>query len=478
MLAHPRTIFRSEDIFLRKSITGIISRDPTIQTRLDPGRFSLSLHLDPFFINGHGNCGTGIDIYPKTSSFRHYTPGSIPVKTMRSLWYTGVLLLVLLIPVVAAQTTGTISTAASQVSVTNVVLEPRVLIEGDQGLLTLEVTNTGSQSVPLGVAYLFSNGITAVNGDAYQSLGTLGAGNRLNFTFTINADVTDGIYYPIFSLGFREPGSDSLRFPIPVKVESSGLQLSVIQVPDTFSSGKTDAITLLVGNPRENTLNGIVIVPQGEGINFTQKSYFVGDLLPGGSSTVIFNITPSVPTNLNFTALYRNGMNDHFTTVTMSIVFGTDKTRADPVVNNFQLTQAGGVYTLTGDVTNAGLSDARGVVVTVGLPARAVDPNPVSPIGSLLPDDLSSFEISFTASNLTEVPLLITYKDVDGNEFTKSVPVNIDGGTLTGASTGSSRNQGLFGPGSLLLPLIVFAAVAVVVYVVWKKGLFRRKARK
>jgi hypothetical protein len=396
---------------------------------------------------------------------------------MKFQWYLIILLFAVCVSPVTAQVNETLTgTAASHISVTSVTLDPAVLMFGDQGLITIEVTNTGSDSVPLNVAYLFSNGITALNQNAYFSLGTIGGGNKMSFTYTIEARVPDGVYYPLFSLGFREPGSDSLRYPIPVKVESSELQLSVIAMPDTFSPGRTDSVSLLIGNPREDTLNGIVIIPQGEGINFTQKSYFIGDLAPSGSSTVTFNVTPTVATELTFTAQYRNGMNDHSTAVSMSVNFGTDKTRADPVVNNVQVTQSSTIYTLTGDVTNAGLSDARGVVVTVGPPAHPIDPNPVSPIGSLQPDDLSSFELSFTASNLTEVPLIITYKDDDGNTFEKTTMVTLVGGSLNSASAGTGRNGSSLG--GILLPLLFVIVIAAAIFVVWRKGIFRRKPRK
>jgi hypothetical protein len=353
-------------------------------------------------------------------------------------------------------------------------LYPEILMQGDEGLVTIEVTNTGTDSASLDSAFLFSDGVVALNSGAYQSLGSLGGGNKMTFTFTIRADVKDGVYYPQFSLGFREPGSDSLRYRFPIKVESSVLQLSVIAAPDTFSPGRKDEISLSVGNPRENSLTGLVIIPEGDGFTSAQKSVFVGDLLPGKSMIVKFNVTPTIATNLTFTAQYRNGMNDHSTMVSLPVDFGIDKTRADPVVNNIQLTLSGSVYSLTGDVTNAGLTPARGVVVSVGKPALAVDPNPVSPLGSLAPDDLSSFEVTFTASNITEVPLVIIYKDLDGNEFQKSTMVRLDSGGFTDAgTTGGGGSDNL-----PILPILILILAAVAIIIAYQWGLFHKKSRK
>jgi len=74
----------------------------------------------------------------------------------------------------------------------------------------------------------------------------------------------------------------------------------------------------------------------------------------------------------------------------------------------------GGHYKVTGDVTNAGLEDAKSVLVTSGSPAVPVDPFRVYVVGSLEPDDFSGFEVTFTAEDADFVPLLIYYKDDDG----------------------------------------------------------------
>ena len=79
-------------------------------------------------------------------------------------------------------------------------------------------------------------------------------------------------------------------------------------------------------------------------------------------------------------------------TSVLPIEFGEDKTAAVPVVNNVALTSKGSYYDLTGDITNTGITDAKGLTVTVGSPAKGTGTYPEYAIGSLASDDSGSFE--------------------------------------------------------------------------------------
>ncbi len=103
------------------------------------------------------------------------------------------------------------------------------------------------------------------------------------------------------------------------------------------------------------------------------------------------------PASISISA-YQNGDNDHTADIVLPITLGDNKKAAIPVVNNVELASSGTSYTLTGDVNNAGLTDAKSMVVTVGAPAKAVEPYAQYAIGSLAADDFSSFEITFTSN--------------------------------------------------------------------------------
>jgi hypothetical protein len=366
-------------------------------------------------------------------------------------------------PAFAQETSTTTATdsasAAAQVTVTEKTIDPAVLMKGDEATVTVTITNNGDESVPISRVFM-SDADLSILEDSYDSVGSIGAGNSMTFTFTVRADVPDGIYYPRFSVNFRN--APSLRDYIPVKVESTELEVSVVTRPDTFSIGNKETIVLRVGNPRENTVNGVSIVPLGEGVDVEQSSYFIGRLDPDQSANVSFDITPQETTNLTFHVAYRNGFNTHILDRTLPIVISEDKKAAQPVVSNIVMTSSGNSYTITGDVTNAGLKVANSVIITTGAPAVPVEPNKIYVVGSLDPDDFSSFEVNFRAENVTRVPLLIQYRDEDGNSFERETQVTLN-------RTASNEEPGEF-PVAIAAVLVAAALViaGVIVYS-WKR---------
>jgi hypothetical protein len=366
--------------------------------------------------------------------------------------------LVLLMPAAAAQDPG--SDAAAQVTVTNLSLEPGIFFEDDTGIITIEVTNNGFESVAIRRATMYDADISVLS-SSYDTTTTVGAGNSMQFSFTVKADVLPGIYYPKFSLDFRDAGY--LRYPVQIRVENDPLEISILDKPDTFGAGRKDRVDILVGNPRDNPVSGVVVHVGGEGIDATPSSYFIGNLNPDQAQRLSFNITPQQPSVLEFRVDYKNGVNPHDTSVTVPVGFGVSKTEANPLLSNIIVEYQDGKYVLTGDVYNAGLEVANSVVLTAGGEAVPVDPYQSYIVGSLEPDDFSSFEITFTAVNMNEVPIVVSYRDVDGNPFEKTYTVSIPAQT-----SGSTKEPGI------ALPIIgvIIASAAVIggaIWYSWKK---------
>jgi len=93
---------------------------------------------------------------------------------------------------------------------------------------------------------------------------------------------------------------------------------------------------------------------------------------------VTFDVWADRETDLAFNVSYRNGLNTHHSILTVPVTIGGRETAAELVVNNVEVTRNGFLVTISGDVTNAGLEDAKAVKVTVGSPAEPTDPNPVT----------------------------------------------------------------------------------------------------
>lgn len=376
------------------------------------------------------------------------------------------MLLLLLIAAPVSAASASTNTPASYIEITSYDISPEVFMKGDIGTVTVKIMNTGTESVEIKRAALFSNELETLNEEAYSTVGTIGPGTEREFTFTIRAACPDGIYYPRFYLSFAAGGSMSQ--PIPVKVESTPLEISIIDVPDEFQENVRDQVTLLVGNPRENVANGVVVKPGSSSATFYKNSQFVGELQSDSSEEVSFDVVPSGSGEIIFTVDYRNGMNLHTATQTLSYDIGESKKNAEMYINNVEVSSGSGIYTVDGDVTNAGLKTAKSVIITTDSPAVPADPNRLYVVGELEPDDFSSFEITFTASGVTDAPLLVIYKDEDGNSYQERFSVSL-GSYQTGVQTGTDSGDGGFPLLLTVLIVVIAACVGGAIYYSWKR---------
>jgi hypothetical protein len=361
-----------------------------------------------------------------------------------------IILLLLLTATASAATSTTISDststtaqdAASLVYVSSVKVDPEVFYPYEQGTITITLTNSGTSSVGLSNPDILSDKIHIMNLNSWSTMSYIGSGSTLSYSFLVKADPPDGTYFPLFSVGTQNAGS--IHYPLMIKVDSADIRAGISQKPDTFALSTKNTINVSIINPRGAAIQNIIIIPEGEGIEVSPSQKYVGSLNGQSSVEVPFSVTPNQDSVLTFHISFQNGDNDHSTEVILPIVLGENKKAAIPIVNNVELASSGASYSLTGDINNAGLTDAKSMVVTVGSPARAVEPYAYYAIGSLASDDFSSFEITFTASDLSSVPLVITWKDNDGNSFSTTKNLNLRtnaGSGSTGTVSGSSGSS-------------------------------------
>ncbi|MDD1654070.1 MAG: hypothetical protein LUQ64_05945, partial [Methanomicrobiales archaeon] len=340
---------------------------------------------------------------------------------------------VILVPAAQAAATSE-ETPESMIDVTGITLNPVVFMRGDTGTVTVDIENTGESAVSIGRAKLFApTGITVMNYHIYDTVGTIGPGHSMSFTYSVKATAPDGIYYPEFYLDFVTGGS--LRQTFPLQVDSTEVQVSVLDAPDRYATDSKETISLSIGNPRDTSVTGMTVSMEGDHIRATQNTVFLGNLAPGAEKNTTFEVIPSEDTTITFTVSYRNGMNTHATTLSLPVTVGGRSMAADLVVNNVEVALGTGAITVTGDVTNAGLEDAYSIQVTVGSPAKPVDPYPVDVIGALEPDDFSSFEVTFQAPGQSSVPLIVEYRDDEGTILQETVTISLTGGFSPGNST-------------------------------------------
>jgi hypothetical protein len=407
----------------------------------------------------------------------------------QQLLLMGILLIALFAGAVSAYTTSESIVTASNVYISNVTYSPGSFFPGDEGTITVKVTNGNTnQGVVVNHATVYDDKNTfIVTSPPFSSSTNIGPGQTQTFVFTIKADtMSEGTFYPIFSISYRD--ADSLWYRTSIQIEDAPLELTVTNRPDTFTNGGKGTVKVLVWNPRESAVRGVTVVPAGNGITTTPIKAYVGDLAPGASKEVTFEVTPTEETSLTFTTEYLNGVNAHEMAITIPVTFGTDKKGAQIIVNNIESSGTAGAMTIKGDVTNNGLTDAKSVIVTVGSPATPVNPNPVYAIGNLEPDDFSSFEVTYTMTGNGKVPVIVEYKDEDGNVFTETFSISTSSNTAASGSgsaqsgaipsggPGGSRGMMGLGSGFNQLPVTQIAVILVAIIallVAWRKGLLK-----
>ena len=354
--------------------------------------------------------------------------------------------------------------AAGNVYVSSVTIDPAVLFTGDEGTATFYVTNgNANQSIVVNHATFGDKDIRLTSG-SYDSSANIGPLQTRPFVFSIASDALEGTYYPTFSLSFRD--ADSLYYRTQVKVDNTPLVLTIIDKPDTFAQDKKDLINVQIANPRNNDVKNVILEVSGDGVTASPTKIYIGALASGANTNTSISITPGVESPVKFALSYDNGDTHHVVSLEMPVSFAPDKKKASPLISNVKVKLDNGVYDVTGDITNAGLTTANGVSVTALSPAVPSDPYQSYVIGALKPDDFGSFEVTFSANGAASIPLQISYKDTDGNIVTLQHTVIIS----NAASSESASQSG----GSALLPaiglVIVIGIIGAYLYLKRKKA--------
>ena len=340
----------------------------------------------------------------------------------------------------SSSTSSTSVDAAALVYVSNVTLDPSSFFPGDQGTVTVTLTNGGTSAIGLSHPDLMSSKLN-VQANEWEGMSFVGAGSTITYSIRFTVKPPDGTYYALFSVGTQS--GNAINYPIKIDVSSNNLTAAVTSKPTSFAPEAEQNVTLTLMNTRDGEIKNVVITPEGTGIDSDPSMELISTLSPCTSTDTTFGITPHEASDLVFNISYQNGDNTHYSQVELPINIGQDKTAAVPVVNNVELTSSGTTKEITGDVTNAGITDAYGVTVTVGSPAVATGTYPVYAIGSIASDDSGSFDVTFTANDLSAVPLVVSWKDSSGNDYniTKTLDLSSDAGTAGTASSSTTGTQ-------------------------------------
>jgi hypothetical protein len=326
-----------------------------------------------------------------------------------------VVLLALAVPVSADNNAN--GGGSSYVYVSSVTMDPDVFYPYEQGTVTITLTNNGNSSVGVTHPNLLatSNEISIVNQDKWQTLSYIGSGNSITYTFVVTVNGIDDKYFALFTTETKD--GQNLHYPLTLQVDSEDLHAAISKKPETFTLDSEEAVNLSLINPRDGAIKSVYITTEDSGSDIIPSQTFISEIAANSVVEVPFTITPHKATNITFNISYQNGDVKRQVSVALPINPGNAKDAAVPTINNIALTSQGTSYDLTGDITNTGVSDANGVVATVGLPAKGTGTYPEYAIGSLASDDSSSFEVTFTSADLSSVPLIIHWKDTFGTDY-------------------------------------------------------------
>ena len=316
----------------------------------------------------------------------------------------------------------------SNIAVTGISIYPETLAPFEHGTITITIQNIGTFAVQVENIGVDGKDILLTN-DVKDQRNKLGVGDTREFTLSFTAPGGEETYYP--SLLIRTTNSGYTRYPFSIKVDKAEAQISFINRSVPFNPGVETFITLQIANPRINDIRAVRVHPiyDPEAFErFTPNAVYIGDLSAGTASDAAFALTPIQDTTVQFVVEYMNGDNPHEVIYDLPIVLGQDKKLASPVLSNVIVTNMGSSYQVTGSISNAGLENANGLVLTSKSPANPVYPDKEYVVGVLKPNDFSrTFTITFEADSATRsVPILITYKDNSGNvhelEYMADIP--------------------------------------------------------
>jgi hypothetical protein len=237
------------------------------------------------------------------------------------------------------------ATDGPAVMVTDYKVEPEVLMPGDTGTITVTIQNMDTQSSESETTTTTTTSSTSsttttstVNAEIesirlssrsrdiewlregfqrseYYNIGALGPGESITIAIPIKAAAytSEGTYFPEVCVEVDNGGS--VRFPVPVKVESSSVEILEKDVPSEISLNESKEIAMVVANNRPNSVSGVNVhvKAEHEALEFTPERIFIGNLAPYEQREVNFSVTPLSVGNkdIQFVVEYKNGINSH-----------------------------------------------------------------------------------------------------------------------------------------------------------------------
>lgn len=331
--------------------------------------------------------------------------------------------------------------------VSNATLTPQVLMPGDEGTITVTLTNTAKEAVRTSSdtstgpgtgtrtettstainAYVESvtlkgEGLQVLSG-AYGQVGEVGPGQSVTLTFLVRAPADEGIYFP--EVWVRVQGARSVKFPVPVNVNSvyAVIRRPAITVartvPDQVIPGESFSLGLIltnVGGARARDLS-VQVSTNDSLVSLTPEHYYFESLEPGEDVglDLTFSTDRKTPTGIQQVPLALAYRAPDTTRTNMTETVGVQvKGQAEVGIASLSTDPprlaAGDPFTLIIRIENTGTDDANSVRATIDLPFEG---NKEAFVGTIEPDNDAPAVFLLRAGEAGDRPyrLTVTYQD-------------------------------------------------------------------
>ena len=384
------------------------------------------------------------------------------ISTSKSITTVFAVAALLLLATAAVSDTG-----GPAVMVTDYKVEPEVLMPGDTGTITVTIMNMDTKSLELESTTSGKSGgdssttqmTSAVSAEIktirlgssgeiewlqkgshrtkYSNVGSLGQGQSILLSLPIKADgsVSDGTYFT--ELYIEVDNGDNVRFPVPVKVESSSVEILEKDIPADISLSESSEIVIVVANNRPNSVSGVQVHVQAETeeLEFLPERIYIGNLAPYEQRDLNFALIPLSDGNKDFQFVvdYKNGVNSHRNTLDSAVSVKSSSDIKLILVAAPESVAKGEVAKIELDVANGMPKDVRAVTVVPVSDSRKVRILPSQYfVGDMEVGDVFSASFDIDSSELkvgaNKITFDLSYRDIDTDRIyeIRGYEVNIE----------------------------------------------------
>jgi hypothetical protein len=402
---------------------------------------------------------------------------------IRTIVALGILFALVAIFVPAVQATD-----SPTITITNYEVSPSVLMPDSLGTITVILKNTASSAsttektgklaaddysvittaditVTIDNVHLEGKGLKVLTND-YDKAGSLGPGQSIPLTFSIQAPARSGLYYPEVWVDVKN--GQNTKYPIPVNVNTAiGIQKQAILIMDSSLDGSVNPgeeipVTLTVSNAGQLLADDVTLMVTNVSGKLAPKSadlYHLGMIGAGEQKSVSIILLSDkqanaglvrVPVTINYNTIDGRPVSD---SAGIDVVL---KGKAELGFVSVDTSPArlpeGTPFDLTIRIENTGTGEAKQVSATVDLPAEGTKE---AFIGKIKPGN--------------DAPAIFLLEGLKGGNYPYNLTITYtdDMGVHTDTRQMNLRVTPADNSGSIIFMLLILAVIGFVAYRYW-----------